>query len=203
MVLWGGLQGPRAAPGAYQARLRVGDETRTATFEVRADPRAAATPEDFRAQLRFLLAARDKLTETHRAVKRIRDVREQLAGLGKRLKGLEGAGEIRDAAQALEKKLTAVEEALHQTRARSPQDVLNYPIRLNNKLSALAGVVGMGDNRPTEQAERVREELTAQIDVELKRLRGILDEDLARFNDLLARWKVPSVIATPERSRGS
>jgi len=32
--------------------------------------------------------------------------------------------------------MTEVEEALIQTKARSGQDVLNYPIRLNNQLVA-------------------------------------------------------------------
>jgi len=97
------------------------------------------------------------------------------------------------ASQALAKKLTAIEEALHQTKARSPQDVLTYPIRLNNRLASLAGTVSAGDYRPTDQAEQVAQELTRQIDSELARLRKVLDEDLASFNQLLARKKVPGV----------
>ena len=96
-------------------------------------------------------------------------------------------------AKALDKKLTAVEEALHQTKAKSSQDVLNFPIRLNNKLASVAGTVGMGDNRPTEQAEQVRRELTRQIDEELAKLRQVLSRDLPKFNELLSKKKVPGV----------
>ncbi len=198
MVLWaGGLQGPRAAPGAYRAKLTAGGQSRTVSFEVLPDPRGSATPEDFRAQLKFSLAARDKLTKTHRAIKQIRDVRDQLAALGKRLEEREDCRPEIEEAGAVARKLSAVEEALHQTKARSPQDVLNYPIRLNNRLSALAAAAGMGDNRPTDQAVKLREELTALIDAELGKLQKVLGEDLPRLNERLAKKKVPAVFPGP------
>ena len=71
--------------------------------------------------------------------------------------------------------------------------MLNFPIRLNNKLASVAGVVGAGDNRPTEQAEQVRNELMQQVDEELVKLRQILSEDLPKFNELLSKKKVPGV----------
>ena len=194
LVLWGSLTGPRAVPGSYKARLRVGSLEETVEFTVRPDPRTSASQSDYDQQLEFLLAARDKLTETHRGIKTIRDVREQLTNLGKRVKD---DSDITDAAKAIDKKLTAVEEALYQTKAKSSQDVLNFPIRLNNKLASVAGTVGTGDNRPTDQAEQVRKELTQQIDEELAGLRRVLSEDLPKFNELLSKKKIPGVFIDP------
>ncbi len=202
MVMWGGLVAPLAVPGKYQARLRLGDQSQSVTFAITPDPRSAATPEDYQHQFRFLIAARDKLTAAHRAIKEIRDVRDQLTALDKRLgKRKEEADEVVSASQALAKKLTAIEEALHQTKARSPQDVLNYPIRLNNRLASLAGTVSAGDYRPTDQAEQVGQELTKEIDAELAKLRKVLDDDLASFNQLLARKKVPGVFREPVKGK--
>jgi hypothetical protein len=201
MVLWGGLPAPLAVPGKYQARLHLGDQSQTVLFEIKPDPRSSATSEDYHEQFRFLIAARDKLTATHRGIKQIRDVRDQLTALGKRLKPRKDAADILAAAQALEKKLTAIEEALHQTKARSGQDLLNYPIRLNNRLASLAGTVSAGDYRPTDQALELGAELTKQIDGELARLRQVLDEDVARLNELLAKKKVPGVFREPARAK--
>ena len=89
-----------------------------------------------------------------------------------------------DAAKDLDKKMTEVEEALYQTKNRSPQDPLNFPIRLNDKLNGVAGSASLGDSRPTAQALQVRNELTAAIDAQLAKLRGIWDTDLAAFNEL-------------------
>jgi hypothetical protein len=115
-----------------------------------------------------------------------------MTAITKRLSG-DDAKEIRESAKALEKKLTAVEEALYQTKAKSSQDTLNFPIRLNNKLAAVAGTVGAGDNRPTEAAVQLHKELTEQIDAELAKLRTALAEDLPKFNELLREKKVPGV----------
>jgi hypothetical protein len=125
-------------------------------------------------------------------------VRGQLEALGKRLKSRQDVADVLAASAALQKKLTAIEEALHQTKARSSQDVLNYPIRLNNRLASLAGVVSMGDNRPSEPAVQVGQELTKAIDAELGKLRRVLDEELAGFNGLLAKKKVPGVFREGE-----
>jgi Mg2+ and Co2+ transporter CorA len=195
LVLWGSLTGPRAVPGTYKARLKVGPLEETVEFAVKPDPRASASQSDYEEQLKFLLAVRDKLTEAHRGIKTIRDVRDQLTNLTKRIKG---DTEIADASKAIDRKLTAVEEALHQTKAKSSQDVLNFPIRVNNKLASLAGTVGAGDNRPTDQAEQVRKELTQQADAELTKLRQVLSGDLPKFNDLLGKKKVPGVFVDPK-----
>jgi len=42
-----------------------------------------------------------------------------------------------------------VEQELYQTKNQSNQDPLNFPIKLNNKLAALEGVVQASDAAPT------------------------------------------------------
>jgi ferritin-like metal-binding protein YciE len=195
MIIWGSLTGPRAIPGTYQARIKFGDQQQTVSFEVKPDPRSSATAADMEAQFNFLRAVRDKLTETHTGIKQIRDVREQITGLDKRLKDKEDVSTIVEAAKVIEKKLTSIEETLYQTKAKSSQDVLNFPIRLNNKLASLAGLVGAGDAKPTDQALQVKEELTKQIDTELSSLRQVMSEDLARLNDMLNQKKIPNVFS--------
>ena len=110
------------------------------------------TQADLDAQQALSLQIRDKLTQTHDAITRIRSVRDQVTGAADRAKAGGKEDKVKDAAEALKKKLTAVEEALYQTKNQSNQDPLNYPIRLNNKLAALGGAVAMGDAAPTAQA---------------------------------------------------
>jgi photosystem II stability/assembly factor-like uncharacterized protein len=94
MVLWTGRpDGPPAAPGRYQVRITVGDASATAPFEVRNDPRSSATPEDMQEQAKFLLAIRDKLSQTHDALRRVREVKGQLDDLARRLRAAASAGE--------------------------------------------------------------------------------------------------------------
>jgi hypothetical protein len=197
MIIWGSLQGPRATPGTYQAVLKVGEVSRKMTFEVKPDPRISTTMDDLAAQLRFLLESRDTLTLAHNTIKQIRDIREQMTNIGRRLKDRDDVTDVRDAAKGIETKLTSIEETLYQTKSKSSQDVLNYPIRLNNKLASLAGMVGAGDNRPTDQAMQVKSELTSAIDVEIGKFRDVVEKDLRQFNELLLRKKVPAIFAEP------
>ena len=166
----------------------------TEPLQVVGDPRLPATAEDYRKQYDLLLKIRNKLTETHDAVNRIREVREQVKTVVDHAKAAGGDEAIAKAAEALTKSVTAVEEALYQTKNQSSQDPLNFPIRLNNKLSALAGVVASADGAPTASSYQVYDDVAGRIDVELAKLKTILDTDLAAFNQLVRDKSVPAVV---------
>jgi photosystem II stability/assembly factor-like uncharacterized protein len=200
MVLWtGDPAAPVAVPGTYQARLTAAGKTLTESFEIRKDPRSSATQEDLEAQYRFVAEIRDKLTETHDAIRRVRDVRAQLDEVEKRLAKDDAMKPVVDAAKDLDKKMTEVEEALYQTKNHASEDPLNFPIRLDDKLNGVAFSAALGDYRPTAQAVQVKAELTAAIDAQLAKLRGIWDTDLARFNQLAREKGMAAVIVPPAK----
>lgn len=185
LVLWGGgIAGPRVVPGTYTVRLTVGETSMTAPAVLRQDPRNTASQADLQAQFDFLLAANRKLTEIHDQIERIREVRKQLKDLRARAGKDAGSKPVRDAATALDKKMTAVEEALYQTKNRSAQDPLNYPIRLNDKLASVAESAAIGDYAPTEQHRQVYDALVRQIDQQLAALRSVWENDLPALNAL-------------------
>jgi hypothetical protein len=95
-------------------------------------------------------------------------------------------------------KLTAIEGEIYQYKNRSSQDPLNFPIRLNNKLAALQGIVEVGDYRPTDQDYAVFKDLSARLDAQLRAFDSLLNSELEPFNKLLARKKIAPV-TTPAR----
>ncbi len=199
MILWGGGgEGPRVVPGAYQVRLTAGGEALTAPFEIQPDPRSSSTQADLEAQHAFLVGVRDKLAQIHREIDRIRAVRGELDKLTERLEDQgETAQPIRDAAKSIREKITAVEEALYQTKNRSSQDPLNFPIRLNDKLASVADEVAGGDYAPTAQAVAVRDRLMAAIDQELAKLEAVWTTDLPALNTLVREREVPAIHLPP------
>ncbi len=203
MILWAGeTRGPRIAPGMYQVKLTVDGKTVSENFEVKADPRLTISTADYAKQLELGLKIRDKVSETHNAIIQIRDVRKQMDDLVKRVAGQPGAKVINDAAVNLKKNLASVEESLYQTKNQSSQDPLNYPIRLNNKLAALAGVVSSADAAPTQQAYAVYDDLVAQIDAQLARLAQMIKTDVPAFNQLVREQNVPAVTVKPTNPGG-
>jgi photosystem II stability/assembly factor-like uncharacterized protein len=193
--LWGGsTDGPEALPGSYQARLTVLGKSYTAPLEIKADPRLKIAPEDLSKQFDLLLKIRGKVTETDDAIIQIRDVRGQINAINKRLKEDPRAKAVADAGKALDTKMTAVEEALIQTKAKSGQDVLNFPVRLNNDLVALSGVVGSADSAPTKQSYEVFEMLSKAVDEQLAKWKAIVSSDVAAYNNLLKQQEVPALL---------
>jgi hypothetical protein len=134
-----------------------------------------------------------KVTEVHTAINTIRDVRKQVKAMAKRAKDSGGASDIRDSAKALNKKLTAIEEELIQTKSKSRQDPLNYPIKDNNKLAALTGVVMGANARPTDQAYDVYEMLASRVNKQLAKLDDLLDNDVPAFNRVVRENDIPAV----------
>ncbi len=188
-----GVSGPIAAPGSYQARLTVGDESFTQPFTVVTDPRLATTAEDYTAQTALGLKVRDKHSELNRAVNRIRALREQANGWVTRSKDSSAAEAIETGAKALVEKLDAIEGELLQVKAQSSQDTLNYPVKLNTKLATLGHALETSDTAPTDQMIELYDNLAERIDEQLTALNQVLAEDVPAFNAVIGQAKIPAV----------
>ena len=98
--------------------------------------------------------------------------------------------------------MTEVEEQLIQTKAKSGQDVLNFPVRLNNDLVALGGVVGSADTAPTKQSYEVFEDVSKKVDEQLVKWKTIVSTDVAAYNNLVKQQDVPAILVTqPEAGK--
>ena len=191
LILWAAsTRGPAAPPGRYQVRVIAGGVTKEQDFEIR---RNAAVPgvTDADLQTQFALARQisDRVTEAHDAVLRIRSIKAQLTDRAQQA----ADPEVKNRALGLVDKLTDVEGEMYQHRLRSNQDPLNYPIRLNNKLAALQGVVESGDYRPTDQSYAVFKELSGRLDKELARLEALVKGELATLNKALEAARLAPV----------
>lgn len=185
--------GPRVPPGRYTVELVSGETVRMAELEVRPDPRYDTTEAEFAAQYALLLEIHDTLDAAHRAVNDIRKVRSQVKSVMDRAKAAGLDDELEEQVKAIRDAITGVEEAILQTKSKSGQDPLNYPIRLNDKIGALAYVVD-GDHPPTAQSREVFEYLKARLDAKLERLETVMAEDVVAFNERVIELRVPAVV---------
>ncbi len=190
MILWWATtSGPTAIPGDYKVKMTVNGNESLQDFSIMADPRAEATPADYRAQFDFLMRVRDKLTETHEGIINIRKAKGQINDVMKKAEN----DEISELGKAIIKDMTEIEKALYQTKNESGQDPLNFPIRLNNKLGHLASLSGVGSYRPTDSSLAFYEEVTAKIDEQLALLNDILDSRIKEFNQKVKEVDVDAV----------
>ncbi len=190
----GAMSGPAVAPGTYQVQLTVGDQSLTETFEVQKDPRIGATQEDLEAQLALHLKIRDKLSETHDAINTLRNVRQQIDDWLKRTADQPVNEALRRTGKAAKEQLKSIEDELIQSKAKTRQDTLNHPAKLNGKLAYVAAIISSAPAAPTQQSYAVFDDISTRIDAQLRRLQEVLDSDVARFNTLLRENDVPGVI---------
>ena len=193
MILWNGVPGTiMAPPGNYFARFKMGNDSVDVPFSIKADPNYKVTQAEYDAQFAFLSEVKEKFNETQKAIKEIRSLRTQINSFVG-LQGKEIPKEVKQAADSINKKMAAIEETLYQTKARSSQDVLNYPIRLNDKLSGIFDVAGSGNFAPSRQVQDVYRDLASQIDLQLARLNEIKQADIAAFNELIRQKALPVI----------
>ena len=197
MILWwASLDGPRAIPGIYKVSLTIKNAVTLSTstslstgsvemsqpFTILADPRAESTLADMKKQFAFIKDVNKIMDNAHKSIKNIRKVNKQLNAFQKQYADDDDIKELVEKAKALEEQLSNIEKELYQTKNRSGQDPLNFPIRLTNKLGHLNALVRMGDFAPTAQDIAVKNELTAKIETQLKVFNTILNDEVRAFN---------------------
>ena len=184
LIMWAAsLRGPIASPGQYYVKLTVNEKSEEQSFNILKDPRSNSTDEDLKEQFDFLLSVRDKVSDIHQTIIDIISSRSQLIDLKSKIS--DKYPDMENSISDVISRITLIEEKLYQTKNRSGQDPLNFPIRLNNKLAHLTSVASVGNFKPTDQMYNVRDELIGLIDKELKMWEDIKENDLVKLNSTI------------------
>src|SRR5262249_17081924 len=194
LIMWAAsARGPIAPPGAYQVRINVDGQTATQSFAIRREPHVLkdVSDQDLREQFDLAMKVRDKASQANEAVLLIRGIKQQIT---------DRRGKVKDqgttrALDDFEKQLSAIEEEIYQVRLQSRQDPLNFPIKLNNKIAALQGVIESADVKPTEQAYSVFRTLSNSLDEQLGQLDTAKKSRMPSVNQLLQRQKLEPIKA--------
>ncbi len=193
MILWTGV--PRAMiapPGDYFAKFVIGKDSAEVPFIIKADPNYKCSQEDYDAQFEFLRTVTKKFNQVQKGIKDIRSLRSQINDfIGKQ--GKDCPKEVKQMSDSINKQLTTIEEKLYQTKAKSGEDPLNYPIRLNDKLGGVFDAAASGNTAPSKQVKEVYADLAVQCDEQLSKLKKIIDDDVVRFNQLIREKSLPFI----------
>ena len=183
MILWSAsLRGAKAVPGPYQVKLTFQGNTLSQPFEILPNPLAEASVEDMQKQFDFVNGVNQTIDKAHKAINNIRATLKKLNEFNNSFKDKEETKSLLAQAKKLANDLGAIEKALYQTKNRSNQDPLNYPIKLTNKLGHVNNLVMMNDFPPTAQDIAVKEELTAAIQLQLENYEKLMSDEVMAFN---------------------
>jgi hypothetical protein len=74
---------------------------------------------------------------------------------------------------------------------------LNFPIKLNNKIAALQGIVESADVKPTEQTYSMFRTLSNRLDEQLGKLDSTINGKMPAANQQLQRQKLDPIKREP------
>jgi hypothetical protein len=187
--------GPYVPPGTYRARLSVDGVTEEQTFRIVMDPRLEkVAASDLVAQSALARRIHQRFGEALAAVGTIRSLTRDVDD---RMRQTNTAAVAAEAAR-LKTKLADIEERLYQTRSIDAHSGAQYGARLIDRLGHLLNSYVLGsDAPPTDQSVEVFDALSRDIQVQLDRLRDVVQTDVPRLNQLLERARVKPVTVTP------
>ncbi len=194
LILWNGAPGAvTTSPGNYIAVVRVDKDSVEVPFTILPDPNYVCSQEDYEKQQAFLLQVQVKFNDVMKGIKDIRLAKQQMNDFVVK-QDTACPADIKKMADSLSLALTSIEEKLHQTKAKSGQDVLNYPIRLDDKISGVFGNASSGNMAPSKQSIAVYNELAAQADIEIQKIKVIMNDGIKAFNNLIIAKGLPVVV---------
>lgn len=198
MILWwGSLEGPISTPGNYAVHLDVNGKTLSEEFEIVRRPNSEGSEDDIKEQFDFVMSVIDKVDESHKAIKDIRSLKSQIKSYTSKIEDKD----IKEYAESVDSIMTHVEKSLYQTKNRSGQDPLNFPIKLTNKLAHLNSLsqMGVNDFPPTEASIKVRDELVTMIDEKLKVWDEVKTQMIPKLNKLIREKALDLIILDKEK----
>src|SRR3954464_1578313 len=198
LIMWAAnSRGPLAPPGTYQVRVTVDAQSETQPFAVRREPHLLkdVTDQDLREEFDLAIKVRDKASQANQAVLLVRGIKAQIDDRKSKLDAKSAS--VAKALDEFAAALSAIEGEIYQVKLQSSQDPLNFPIKLNNKIAALQGVIESADVRPTEQAYSVFRTLSNRLDEQLGKLETTSKTRMPPVNQLLQRQKLEPIKAEP------
>lgn len=188
------ISGPFVAPGEYTVTLTVGDTVLTQPLSV-IKPRNITTPDaDLLAQEAFLLDMHRQVERTVGKINQMRDLRKQLKAWEERATAAPKGKKAVEAITDLHGKVEAIEHSILVPDLRAGwADSINAGSRLFDKLINLPAVAQFGDYRPTDAVQAAFNDISSQIDKQIKAFDKLVKKELPAVNAAIAAAKLETI----------
>jgi len=202
--------GPLVVPGTYALQLKVNGKTLTGKVEVKLDPRQKITesevaakdrrgglkPRELEEQLKLTLQLRDDISRLSGAANDLRSIRKQLTAREELLKDNKTAKPLLDAGKALMKQLDALENAMHNPKAKVSYDILAQKggAKLYSQLVWLYEQLKDSDGAPAQGLREVYGEQRGLLKKYLSRWKGFVAKSLPDLNKQARKLDLPGLV---------
>jgi hypothetical protein len=186
----GSIAGPTAVPGKYIVKMFIADELIGAQeCIIKNDPRNTATLQDLQAQFDLNKKIIAKVSEISKATKQIREVKQQIETYLSQATDTAKVHAFKKVSDPLIDSLNAISETLYAEKIVTFYDNLKYPVRIEEKLTALNDFLQTADTAPTKSMVEKYEELAAAADAEIIKLNTLLETEVNKLNMIAGEQK--------------
>src|SRR5207253_4363262 len=189
-----GPRGMRALPGDYQVKLTANGKTQTAPLHLAIDPRTKDHETELPKQFELSTQVSERISELHQAVNEIRDVKSQIKALHTKFGDDPKVKAALDAADAMEHKMSDVEQQLIQVSMKGSEGNLAFPNMLNEAFDTFSRSIDTGDREPTKPQLEVFALLSGRLDEQLKKWNAIKQDDLPKVSELIKQADLPAMM---------
>jgi photosystem II stability/assembly factor-like uncharacterized protein len=184
--------GPKITPGIYKVKLLVNDSVITEqSFNVITDPRNPATIADLKEQFDLNTSICKKLNEIAKGNAQIKQVKEQLNHFIAAITDSLSAKPFKEKAKSVIDSMEAVKNELFNEKIQADEDNLRFPLKLEEKIATLNYQLQASDTKPTASMYAVFNSLSARIDIQLQKLKNILNSQVPEFNKMAGGFQKP------------
>jgi len=193
-------RGALALPGDYQVRLTANGKTQTAALHLVVDPRTKDHEGELPKQFELSTQVNARISELHQAVNEIREIKSQIKELHTKFGDDLKVKPALAAADAMEHKMSDVEQQLIQVNMKGSEGNLAFPNMLNEALDSFSHSVDAGDREPTKPQMDVFASLSGRLDEQLKKWNAIKKDDLPKVTELIKQADLPALIIKEKKS---
>jgi hypothetical protein len=160
---------------------------------------AGGGQQELTAQQELALKVRDDITKLSDTVARLRAIKKQIDLRDELLKERDEAKDLLKATEALNKKLDAIEEKLHNPKAKISYDIFAQKggAMLYSQLAWLLANLTDGDGAPTKPQRELAAEFQKELADLVSKFEALAKDDLAKLNDAAKKLGVPELYFPP------
>jgi photosystem II stability/assembly factor-like uncharacterized protein len=194
-----GPEGPLALPGDYTVRVTLGGKSQTVPLHLAIDPRMNGADPALQKQFTLSMQVNDRISQLHQAVNEIRDLRSQIQTLHKRFGDDQRLKSALDAADALDHKMSEIEQKLIQVNMKGSEGNLAFPNMLNEQFDTFSHTIDRSDTEPTKPQLDVFQTLSAQSDEQIRKWAQLKSDEVPKVSELIRQANLPALIITEKK----
>jgi photosystem II stability/assembly factor-like uncharacterized protein len=192
-----GPRGPLALPGDYQVKLTANGKTETAMLHLLIDPRTQGQEAELQKQFALSQQVAERISQLHQAVNEIREVKSQIKTLHEKFGVDERVKVALGSADAMERKMSDVEQQLIQVNMKGSEANLAFPNMLNEAFDTFSHSIDAGDHEPTKGQLDVFALLNGRLEEQLKKWSGIKQDEMPKVIAMIKQADLPALVIKP------